>query len=109
MTRLFRSAAACLATVLLAAACGGDPLSPSSDLSPTAQAARAKTLTGKVGGVTRDTTVNLLAPSGVQSARCGLSTDSSTTGSDSTGTGGGDCFGDTLPWGRGGDTLPWGK
>ena len=104
MTRLFRSAAACLATVLLAAACGGDPLSPSSDLSPASQATRAKKVSG---GATTDTTAIILAPATVQSSGCGLSTDSSTTASDSTGTG--DCFGDTIPWGRSGDTIPWGK
>jgi hypothetical protein len=108
MTRLFRSAAACLATALLAAACGGDPLSPSSDFSPAAQAARAKTPTKKVGGATAtDTTTLILAPTTVQSSSCGLSTDSSGTASDSTGTD--DCFGDTIPWGRTGDTIPWGK
>ena len=100
MTRLFRSAAACLATVLLAAACtGGDPLSPSPDLSPAAQASTAKTL--KKPGTTApvDSTT-------VQSSTCQLSTDSSATSSDSTTT---SCFGDTIPWGRNGDTIPWGK
>jgi len=107
MTRLFRSTASCLATLLLAAACtGSDPLSPTSDRLPAANAALAKT-TKKAGDTAArvDTATTLTAPT-VQSATCQLGSDSTATPSDSTG---GNCLGDTIPWGRSGDTLPWGK
>jgi len=105
MTRLFRCAASCLATALLATACiGGDPVSPTDapELAPSLQLVRGDTLAKKQGTTSATTTTN------DADGGCALAdSDSTATPADTTSTD--DCFGDTLPWGRGGDTLPWGK
>jgi hypothetical protein len=108
MTRLLRSAASCLATVLLATACtGGDPVSPTAsdaELAPRLQSARGDTpasaLAGAQGKKTTSGTTTTTSTTPPPPPPCTLSGTPSDTTS-------GECFGDTMPWVRYGDTMPW--